>query len=143
MPPVLLGGYWQGWGLIKLANSLPGSLTNYIGGLNNVSNSMFLFDQSHTNALATADNAAFRRWIAERGAARDWDALFAYRTKAPHAVEMHPTDEHWLPWYPAAGAAGAAPPGLRLHQSLTFGCLGMDTYAFGAAAPALAAALPN
>ena len=45
---------------------------------------------------------------------RDWDALFDYRRQAPHAVLMHPTDEHLLPWYVAAGAggreaAGAAP----------------------------------
>src|SRR5437764_7357879 len=46
-----------------------------------------------------ADNAAFRDWIAARAAARDWDALFAYRSRAPHAVEMHPTDEHLPPWY--------------------------------------------
>ena len=52
------------------------------------------------------ESAAFRRWIAERAAARDWDALFAYRSQAPHAVDMHPTDEHLLPWYVAAGAGG-------------------------------------
>src|ERR1700712_5249992 len=40
-----------------------------------------------------ADNAAFRHWIAERATARDWQALFAYRSQAPHAAEMHPTDE--------------------------------------------------
>src|SRR4051812_41540542 len=50
------------------------------------------------------ESAAFRRWIHERSAARDWDALFAYRSRAPHAVDMHPTDEHLLPWYVAAGA---------------------------------------
>ncbi len=65
-----------------------------------------------------AESAAFRRWIAERAAARDWAALFAYRARAPHAADMHPTDEHLLPWYVAAGAAGrdaapAAPPRQR------------------------------
>jgi 4,5-DOPA dioxygenase extradiol len=52
------------------------------------------------------ESAAFRRWFAERSAARDWEALFAYRGQAPHAVDMHPTDEHLLPWYVAAGAGG-------------------------------------
>ena len=37
---------------------------------------------------------------------RDWDALFDYRARAPHAIDMHPTDEHLLPWYVAAGAGG-------------------------------------
>jgi len=83
-------------------------------------------------------SAAFRTWFAERGAAADWAALADYRRQAPHAVLMHPTDEHLLPLYVAAGAAGASPQAVRLHGSLTYGCLGMDAYAFGDAAPALA-----
>jgi 4,5-DOPA dioxygenase extradiol len=55
---------------------------------------------------------------------------------------MHPTDEHLLPFYVAAGAGGGAlPAARRLHASLTYGCLAMDAYAFGPAADALAAAL--
>jgi len=87
-------------------------------------------------------SAAFRQWFAQHSAAADWPALLDYRQQAPNAVLMHPTDEHLLPLYVAAGAAvgaaGAAPVGLRLHSSLTYGCLGMDAYAFGDAAPALA-----
>jgi 4,5-DOPA dioxygenase extradiol len=77
------------------------------------------------------ESAAFRRWIAERSAARDWDALFAYRSQAPHAVDMHPTDEHLLPWYVAAGAGGRSAAPIRLHDGVTLGSLGMDAYAFG------------
>jgi 4,5-DOPA dioxygenase extradiol len=76
-----------------------------------------------------------------RSEARDWDALFDYRARAPHAVDMHPTDEHLLPWYVAAGAGGRTVAPLRLHDSVTLGSLGMDAYAFGAGAHALAAAL--
>ena len=86
-------------------------------------------------------SAAFRQWFAQRGAAADWQSLLDYRRQAPHAVLMHPTDEHLLPLYVAAGAAAdtATPPeAVRLHGSLTYGCLGMDAYAFGSAAPALA-----
>ena len=85
-----------------------------------------------------AESAAFRGWVHERSAARDWDALFDYRAQAPHAQDMHPSDEHLLPWYIAAGAGGGrehAP--LRLHASVTHGALGMDAYAFGPAAAAL------
>jgi 4,5-DOPA dioxygenase extradiol len=88
-----------------------------------------------------AENAAFRHWIRARAAARDWDALFAYRSQAPHAVDMHPSDEHLLPWYIAAGAGGRAHAPLRIHDSVTYGCLGMDAYAFGPSAPLLAEAL--
>ncbi|MBL8312283.1 MAG: dioxygenase, partial [Rubrivivax sp.] len=56
--------------------------------------------------------------------------------QAPHAVLMHPTDEHLLPFFVAAGAAGAL-PARRIHQSLTFGDLGMDAYAFGPGAERL------
>jgi 4,5-DOPA dioxygenase extradiol len=82
-------------------------------------------------------SAAFRTWFAERSAAADWPALLDYRAQAPNAVLMHPTDEHLLPWFVAAGAGGRADAPVRLHDSLTFGCLGMDAYAFGAAAPRL------
>lgn len=87
-----------------------------------------------------AESAAFRAWVAARAAAADWPALQGYRAQAPHAAHMHPTDEHWLPFYVAAGAGGGT-PGLRLHASVTHGHLGMDVYAFGAGAPRLAAAL--
>jgi len=79
------------------------------------------------------ESAAFRRWFVERSAALDTEALFDYRRQAPHAALMHPSDEHLLPWYVAAGA-GHEGPMLRVHDSVTAGCLGMDAYAFGAGA---------
>ncbi|MFN0185843.1 MAG: dioxygenase [Aquabacterium sp.] len=88
-----------------------------------------------------ASSAAFRAWFAERALASDWSALADYRRQAPHAVDMHPTDEHLLPWYVPAGAGGRAQPGRRLHDSVTYGCLGMDAYAFGPQAAALQQAL--
>ncbi len=84
-------------------------------------------------------SAAFRTWFAEHSATRDWPALFDYRARAPHAVDMHPSDEHLLPWYIAAGAGGREATPQRLHESVTHGVLGMDTYAFGASAGRLAA----
>jgi 4,5-DOPA dioxygenase extradiol len=87
------------------------------------------------------ESAAFRRWFAERSAAQDHDALFDYRAQAPHAALMHPSDEHLLPWYVAAGA-GHEGPALRLHDSVTVGCLGMDAYAFGSGAERLQQQLP-
>jgi 4,5-DOPA dioxygenase extradiol len=49
--------------------------------------------------------AEFTDWFEARLAARDIDALLDYRHKAPHAVLMHPTDEHLLPVFAALGAA--------------------------------------
>ena len=81
---------------------------------------------------ATPESTAFRDWWAERAAASDWQALFDYRAQAPFATLMHPTDEHLLPWFVAAGAAGPGAWGERIHQSLTYGELGMDAYSFHA-----------
>jgi 4,5-DOPA dioxygenase extradiol len=86
-------------------------------------------------------SAAFRAWWHARCQARDWDALFDYRRAAPHAVDMHPGDEHLLPWFVTAGAGGTAAAPLRLHAGVTCGCLGMDGYAFGRTAERLGNAL--
>ena len=83
------------------------------------------------------ESAAFRGWMAERSAARDWDALFAYRSQAPYGVDMHPSDEHLLPWYVAAGAGGREAAPVRIHDGVTMGSLGMDAYAFGPSASVL------
>jgi 4,5-DOPA dioxygenase extradiol len=114
-----------------------GSITHnlrrvFAGGLN-----------ADADAPEIAESAAFRQWLHRASSGRDWDALFDYRRQAPHARDMHPTDEHLLPWYVAAGAGGRDTPPLRLHDSLTFGSLGMDAYAFGPAAARLQAALPR
>jgi 4,5-DOPA dioxygenase extradiol len=93
-----------------------------------------------TGSPEIAESTAFRGWMLARSAERDWDALFDYRRRAPHAVDMHPSDEHLLPWYIAAGVGGRYATPVRLHDSVTFGCLGMDTYAFGSGALSLAAA---
>ncbi|HEX7689925.1 MAG TPA: hypothetical protein VF453_19615, partial [Burkholderiaceae bacterium] len=57
------------------------------------------------------------------------------------ASAMHPTDEHLLPWFIAAGAGGLDEAPVRLHESVEGGHLGMDAYAFGPEAAALAAAV--
>jgi 4,5-DOPA dioxygenase extradiol len=47
-------------------------------------------------------------------------------------MEQHPTDEHLLPIYVALGAAGEGARAKRLHDSVEFGALRMDAYAFAA-----------
>jgi 4,5-DOPA dioxygenase extradiol len=92
---------------------------------------------------ATPESTSFRNWFADHAAAADWPGLFSYRSRAPHAELMHPTDEHLLPFYVAAGAGAADEKGagLRIHESLVFGELGMDAYAFGPGARGLQQAL--
>lgn len=97
---------------------------------------VFAGGRMNADQPATPESTAFRDWFAARSDAADWPALLDYRAQAPHAALMHPTDEHLLPFYVAAGAAGTA-PARRIHASLTFGDLGMDAYAFGPGATAL------
>jgi 4,5-DOPA dioxygenase extradiol len=82
-------------------------------------------------------STAFRDWFASATSARQWQALTDYRRLAPHAVDMHPTDEHLLPWFIAAGAGGESHAGQRLHSSAAYSVIGMDTYAFGETAQRL------
>ncbi len=106
---------------------------------------VFANGRANIDQPATPESTAFRQWFVEKTAAGDWPALLDYRAQAPFAAVMHPTDEHLLPFFVAAGAAagqadtGAAPLGQRIHESLTFGDLGMDAYAFGEGREALAA----
>src|SRR5512139_1161360 len=88
--------------------------------------------RGHAVQPERAESAAFRDWFVQRSAVRDWDALFDYRRQAPHAALMHPTDEHLLPWYGAAGVGGRDHAPQRVFADVTYSAIGMDVYAFGA-----------
>ena len=76
------------------------------------------------------DVTAFSDWMNEKILAGDLAAMAEYRTRAPHARDEHPTDEHLLPLHVAMGAAGPKPQAERLHSSVEFGFLRMDSYLF-------------
>jgi 4,5-DOPA dioxygenase extradiol len=57
------------------------------------------------------------------------DDLLAYRSRGPDAMRNHPTEEHLLPLFVAAGA-GTTGRGERLHASYTYGAFAMDAYRF-------------
>ena len=69
----------------------------------------------------------FRDWIVEQLDAGNNAVLHDYRKQAPHAVRNHPTDEHLLPLFVAAGAGGDFSV---VHAGFTYGSLGMDIYRF-------------
>jgi 4,5-DOPA dioxygenase extradiol len=75
----------------------------------------------------------FADWLAGRLAARDVEALLAWRTRAPAAARAHPTEEHLLPLFVALGAAGAHGAIERLHAGIDDYVLAMDAYAFARA----------
>jgi len=80
-------------------------------------------------AAAPADVDRFGDWMQDAALAGDTEALLAYRDCAPFATENHPSEEHLLPLFVAAGAGGGAAG--QLHRSIEYGLLRMDAYAFG------------
>jgi 4,5-DOPA dioxygenase extradiol len=76
------------------------------------------------------DVVAFADWFDAALHEGRTEDLLAYRTRAPYAVQQHPTDEHLLPLYVALGAGGEKPVAERLHSSATYSALRMDAYAF-------------
>ena len=70
---------------------------------------------------------SFTDWLAETVEAGRTDDLVDYRRRAPNAARNHPSEEHFLPFFTALGAAGTA-KGRRVHASTTYGALAMDAY---------------
>jgi 4,5-DOPA dioxygenase extradiol len=79
---------------------------------------------------APAWAAEFDSWLAERIASGSYAEMFDYGRLAPHAELAHPTDEHLLPLFVAAGA-GRGAAGRRLHAGWTHESLSMSAYVFG------------
>ncbi len=77
------------------------------------------------------DVELFSDWMDSALTERRVDDLLEYRTRAPFAVENHPTEEHLLPLFTALGAGGDDAKVQRVHASSTYGVLRMDAYAFG------------
>ena len=71
----------------------------------------------------------FTSWLEEAVRAGARERLLSALEEAPEAARNHPTDEHLLPLFFAAGAGGAR--GVRLHHSYTYDVLAMDAFAFG------------
>jgi len=69
----------------------------------------------------------FNEWLADAVLGGRRNDLVGYRSKAPHAVRNHPTDEHLIPLFVALGAGDSAQ---RLHTSISSGVISMDAYRF-------------
>lgn len=72
----------------------------------------------------------FSDWMAAKIGASDLEALSSYRTRAPHAVQNHPTDEHLLPLFAACGAADKIGSAVHFNRVMTYGILAMDAWLF-------------
>lgn len=75
----------------------------------------------------------FADWLDQKITEDSYEELFDYRSRAPHAQLAHPTEEHLLPLFVAAGAGtdGEKSRGRSLHRGWTHGSLSMAAYSFG------------
>jgi 4,5-DOPA dioxygenase extradiol len=79
------------------------------------------------------DVRKFDAWLVDAVTKRCLQHLIEYRSRAPHAVRNHPSEEHFLPLFVALGAAldnGTAPEVEVLHRSYSHGILAMTAFAF-------------
>lgn len=72
----------------------------------------------------------FVDWIDDKLAVGDTEALLTWNPQAPFFRENHPTDEHLMPLFFAAGAAGGNAKPRRIHASKQFGFFAFDCYRF-------------
>lgn len=82
------------------------------------------------DADMTAKVDAFTGWFAQVIGAGDTKRLLSWRDEAPFIAENHPTDEHLMPIFFAAGAAGDGASGKRIHASRQYGFFAWDSYLF-------------
>lgn len=81
----------------------------------------------HQPATTQPVSIQFRQWIQQQLEAGHLERLLDWQHQAPAALENHPTPEHLMPLFFAAGA------GHRMsvvHESTVLGGLGMDIYRF-------------
>jgi 4,5-DOPA dioxygenase extradiol len=72
----------------------------------------------------------FQEWVKHKLEQRDIDSLVDYRSRSPHGVRAHPTDEHFLPLFFALGAASGKSKPERVYDAIDSGVLAMDAYVF-------------
>jgi len=89
-----------------------------------------ILNREEMDAPEQPNVAAFGDWFHDALMESRLDDLLSYRQRAPAAEEMHPTDEHLLPIFFALGAGGEGARAKRLHCSVEYGALRMDSYAF-------------
>jgi 4,5-DOPA dioxygenase extradiol len=93
----------------------------------------FMQSRPALQAAPAAYVGEFARWIENAVTHNDTAALLAYRQHAPHAVQAHPSDEHFAPIYFALGAAGwgtSHPPAVHyISREVMYRYLAMDAFA--------------
>ena len=83
------------------------------------------------NNLPTPDYVThFADWINQRLQAHDINALVDFRKTSPDALQAHPSDDHFMPFFVVLGAAGADAVAERFFAGVDDLVIAMDGYHF-------------
>lgn len=74
--------------------------------------------------------SSFDRWLTTAVTQGRKDDLLDYLNRGPSAARNHPTPDHLLPLFVAAGAGDAQGVGEVIHESYSWGLLSMAAYSF-------------
>jgi len=86
--------------------------------------------QSGADAKPADWATGFDRWMGDALAEGRWQDLVDYRSQAPFAEIAHPRDEHLLPLFVAAGAAGKQARGRRINDEILYGTFSQAAFVF-------------
>ncbi len=78
-------------------------------------------------AEVPAEVTRFNDWLHKALVARDDEALMNWE-QAPDALWNHPTNDHFLPLFTALGATAGSAGATRIHTSIDYKVLSMDSY---------------
>jgi len=73
----------------------------------------------------------FAEWMHSKLVNREDDLLIKWQEKAPYAEWNHPTHEHILPLFVILGATKSYRKIKRIHSSIDYNSLLMDSYKIG------------
>jgi 4,5-DOPA dioxygenase extradiol len=99
-------------------------------GSGGATHNLYEFGRHRRDAPPPAWVTGFQEWLAHTIESANNDDLMHYRERGPDAARNHPSEEHFLPIYAAAGAGDPGVAGRRIHRSHSYGILAMDAYRF-------------
>jgi len=83
------------------------------------------------NGLSTPDYVTrFADWVDHQLQTGNMIALIDYRKTASDALQAHPTEDHFMPFFVALGAAGDKPRSQRFYAGVDDLVIAMDGYRF-------------
>lgn len=68
----------------------------------------------------------FADWTGQQLEAQQWEMLLNYRQQSPVGMQAHPSEDHLMPFFVAAGCGEGVPK--RFTPETTYGILAMDAY---------------